>query len=170
MCIRVRNSIPNLQVLEVHFSMDKLVPAEWFFGNFFVFPLAAGLNVICKVKICCCRCFWISAFSISQVLCFSSLFCFPRHPNKLIILWGKENNSCQTKVCTYFTPRIFLYYSFFLKFLEFNSLNFIRLLRVVITLSVTTLLRGENDSKQSDEFQAMNSTVYNENKLKLIKV
>ena len=43
---------------------------------------------------------------------------------------------------------------------EFNSrrvrvsLNFIRLLRVVITPSVTTLLRGENDSKQSDEFQA----------------
>ena len=30
------------------------------------------------------------------------------------------------------------------------SLNFIRLLRVVITPSV----RGENDSKQSDEFQA----------------
>ena len=35
-----------------------------------------------------------------------------------------------------------------------NSLNFIRLLRVVITPSVTSLLRGENDSKQSDEFQA----------------
>ena len=35
-----------------------------------------------------------------------------------------------------------------------NSLNFIRLLRVVITTSVTSLLRGENDSKQSDEFQA----------------
>ena len=34
------------------------------------------------------------------------------------------------------------------------SLNFIRLLRVVITPSVTQLLRGENDSKQSDEFQA----------------
>ena len=36
------------------------------------------------------------------------------------------------------------------------SLNFIRLLRVVITLSVTSPLRGENDlySKQSDEFQA----------------
>ena len=34
------------------------------------------------------------------------------------------------------------------------SLNFIRLLRVVITPSITTLLRGENDSKQSDEFQA----------------
>ena len=33
------------------------------------------------------------------------------------------------------------------------SLNFIRLLRVVITPSVTSLLRGENDSKQSDEFQ-----------------
>lgn len=26
--MRVRNSIPNLQVLEVHFSMDKLVLAE----------------------------------------------------------------------------------------------------------------------------------------------
>ena len=35
-----------------------------------------------------------------------------------------------------------------------RSLNFIRLLRVVITPSVTWLLRGENDSKQSDEFQA----------------
>ena len=35
------------------------------------------------------------------------------------------------------------------------SLNFIRLLRVVIAPSVTTLLRGENDSKQSDEFQAI---------------
>ena len=35
-----------------------------------------------------------------------------------------------------------------------NSLNFIRLLRIVITPSVTTLLRGQNDSKQSDEFQA----------------
>ena len=34
------------------------------------------------------------------------------------------------------------------------SLNFIRLLRVVSTPSVTTLLRGENDSKQSDEIQA----------------
>ena len=34
------------------------------------------------------------------------------------------------------------------------SLNFIRLLRVVITPPVTTLLRGENDSKQSDEIQA----------------
>ena len=33
------------------------------------------------------------------------------------------------------------------------SLDFIRLLRVVITPPVTTLLRGENDSKQSDEFQ-----------------
>ena len=36
-----------------------------------------------------------------------------------------------------------------------HSLNFIRLLRVVITPSVTTLLRGENDSKQLDEFQAV---------------
>ena len=35
-----------------------------------------------------------------------------------------------------------------------SSLNFIRLLRVVITPSVT-LLRGEKDSKQSDEFQAI---------------
>ena len=35
-----------------------------------------------------------------------------------------------------------------------GSLNFIRLLRVVITPSITSLLRGENDSKQSDEFQA----------------
>ena len=35
------------------------------------------------------------------------------------------------------------------------SLNFIRLLRVIITPSVTSLLRGENDSKQSDEFQAI---------------
>ena len=34
------------------------------------------------------------------------------------------------------------------------SLNFIRLLRVVITPPVTMLLRGENDSKQSDEIQA----------------
>ena len=37
---------------------------------------------------------------------------------------------------------------------ENHSLNFIRLLRVVITPSVTSLLRGENDSKQSDELQA----------------
>ena len=36
-----------------------------------------------------------------------------------------------------------------------HSLNFIPLLRVVITLSVTTLLRGENYSKQLDEFQAI---------------
>ena len=39
-----------------------------------------------------------------------------------------------------------------------HSLKFIRLLRVVITPSVTLsnppLLRGENDSKQSDEFLA----------------
>ena len=34
------------------------------------------------------------------------------------------------------------------------SLDFIRLLRVVITPSVTTLWKGENESKQSDEFQA----------------
>ena len=33
------------------------------------------------------------------------------------------------------------------------SLNFIRLLRVVITPSVTSMLRGENDSRQSDEIQ-----------------
>ena len=38
---------------------------------------------------------------------------------------------------------------------DFVSLNFIRLLWVVITPSVTSLLRGENDSKHSDEFQAM---------------
>ena len=42
----------------------------------------------------------------------------------------------------------------------YDSLNFIRLLRVVITPSVT-LLRGENDSKQSDEFQA---TLYDSSK------
>ena len=36
-----------------------------------------------------------------------------------------------------------------------SSLNFIRLLRVIIT----PLLRGENDSKQSDEFQAMGRAV-----------
>ena len=34
-----------------------------------------------------------------------------------------------------------------------NSLNIIRLLQVVITPSVTTLLRGENDSKQSMNFR-----------------
>ena len=34
------------------------------------------------------------------------------------------------------------------------SQNFIRFLRVVITPSVA-VLRGENDSKQSDEFQAI---------------
>ena len=39
-------------------------------------------------------------------------------------------------------------------FLFCCSLNFIPLLRVVITPSVMLLLRGENDSKQSDEFQA----------------
>ena len=33
------------------------------------------------------------------------------------------------------------------------SLNFIRLLQVVITHPVTSLLRGENDSEQSDEIQ-----------------
>ena len=38
------------------------------------------------------------------------------------------------------------------------SLNFSRLLRVVITPSVTSLLRVENDSKQSDEFQASDSS------------
>ena len=40
------------------------------------------------------------------------------------------------------------------------SLNFIRLLRVVITPPVTMLLRGENDSKQSDEIQAPGGTQY----------
>ena len=35
-----------------------------------------------------------------------------------------------------------------------GRLNFIRLPRVVTTPSVMSLLRGENDSKQSDEFQA----------------
>ena len=35
-----------------------------------------------------------------------------------------------------------------------GRLNFIRLPRVVTTPSVTSLLRGENDLKQSDEFQA----------------
>ena len=42
-----------------------------------------------------------------------------------------------------------------LETIGFNcSLNFIWLLRVVITPSVMSLLRGENDLKQSDEFQA----------------
>ena len=40
------------------------------------------------------------------------------------------------------------------KILGAASLNFIRLPRVVITPTVTTLLRGENDSKRSDEVQA----------------
>ena len=35
------------------------------------------------------------------------------------------------------------------------GLNFIRLRRVVITLPIQTLLRGENDSKQSNEIQAL---------------
>ena len=48
-----------------------------------------------------------------------------------------------------------------------TRLNFIRLLRVVITPSVTTLLRGENDSKQSDEFQA--ETKQDKNKNVLLK-
>ena len=39
------------------------------------------------------------------------------------------------------------------------SLNFIRLLRVLITPSVTSLLRGENDSKKSDEIQAIFTAV-----------
>ena len=41
------------------------------------------------------------------------------------------------------------------------SLNFIRfiILRVVITPSVTSLRRGENDSKQSDEIQAIFTAV-----------
>ena len=34
------------------------------------------------------------------------------------------------------------------------GLNFIRIFRVVISPSVTSLLRGEKDSKQSDEIQA----------------
>ena len=38
---------------------------------------------------------------------------------------------------------------------DFVSLNFIRLLRVIITPSVTSLLRAENNSQQLDEFQAM---------------
>ena len=36
-------------------------------------------------------------------------------------------------------------------------LNFIRLLRVLITPSVTALLTGEKDSKQSDEIQLVDS-------------
>ena len=40
------------------------------------------------------------------------------------------------------------------KILGAASLNFIRSPRVVITPTVTTLLRGENDSKRSDEVQA----------------
>ena len=40
------------------------------------------------------------------------------------------------------------------KILGAASLNFIRFPRVVITPTVTTLLRGENDSKRSDEVQA----------------
>ena len=43
----------------------------------------------------------------------------------------------------------------------FDSLNFIRLLRVVITPSVTSMLRGENDSKQSDEIQASLASLCN---------
>ena len=42
----------------------------------------------------------------------------------------------------------------FLAFTYISSLNFIRLPRVVITPSVTTLLRGENDSTQPDEIHA----------------
>ena len=37
---------------------------------------------------------------------------------------------------------------------SYASLNFIRIPRVVISPSVTTLLRREKDSKQSDEIQA----------------
>ena len=47
------------------------------------------------------------------------------------------------------------------------SLNFIRLLQVVITSSVTTLLRGENDSKQSDEIQAITSVTTKEMETKI---
>ena len=47
------------------------------------------------------------------------------------------------------------------------SLNFIRLLPVVITSSVTTLLRGENDSKQSDEIQAITSVTTKEMETKI---
>ena len=49
-------------------------------------------------------------------------------------------------------PRKYFFKSkvrFFIVKWDFNSLNFIRLLQVVFTPSV-----GENDSKQSDEFQA----------------
>ena len=47
------------------------------------------------------------------------------------------------------------------------SLNFIRLLQVVITSSVTTLLRRENDSKQSEEIQAITSVTTKEMETKL---
>ena len=47
------------------------------------------------------------------------------------------------------------------------SLNFIRLLQVVINSSVTTLLRRENDSKQSDEIQAITSVTTKEMETKL---
>ena len=40
------------------------------------------------------------------------------------------------------------------------SLNLIRLLRVVITLSVTGLLRGENDLKQWDEIQPIEIQIF----------
>ena len=40
------------------------------------------------------------------------------------------------------------------EFIREISLNFIRLPRIVITPAVTPLLRGENDSKISDEIQA----------------
>ena len=49
------------------------------------------------------------------------------------------------------------------------SLNFIRLLRVVIPPSVTSLLRGESDSKQSDEFQANLLFVHHEQVLEVIR-
>ena len=40
----------------------------------------------------------VAFFPVNFESHFFALRVFPRHPNKLIILWGKENNSCQTKV------------------------------------------------------------------------
>ena len=60
--------------------------------------------------------------------------------------------------CLFFSISFLLHLccmQFFSSDKRLHSVNFIRLLRVVITPSVTTLLRGENDSKQSDEFQAI---------------
>ena len=90
------------------------------------------------------HCFWDQLYIffsfLPQNLCFHSPHTTIVHQGSRLLMHSSLLLSGLLKILGYF----------------YVSPNFIRVLRVVITPSVT--LRGENDSKQSDEFQAISTS------------